>query len=282
MAGVAVVTDSSAYLPPALAEASGLTLVSQYVRVGDQLRAEDEVDGEAFFEELRSGDEMPSSQHPPAEDFAAAYRPLVNGGHDVVSVHTAKALSGTYDAACRAASSYDGHVRVLDSQSAAGGLGLIALAAARRAAAGEGADAVMAAADETRAALKLWFALDTLEFLRRSGRIGAASSLIGSTLLIKPILTIEDGAMRPVEQVRTASRAFERMVDYARQRHASGADAWFVQHVQAPDTAERLVESCREVFGGPPVFVSEIGASVGSNTGPGLIGFGAVPARLLA
>ena len=281
MAGVAVVSDSSAYLPTALAEASGLTLVAQYVRVGDSLRPEDEVDGEAFFEELRSGDQMPSSQHPPPEDFTAAYEPLINAGHDVVSIHTAKALSGTHAAASEAAAAYEGRVRVVDSQSAAGGLGVIALAAARRAAAGESAEGVMAAADETRAALKLWFALDTLEFLRRAGRIGAASSLIGSTLLIKPILTIEDGAMRPVEQVRTAARAFERMVDYARQRHASGADAWFVQHVQAPETAERLVASAREVFGGPPVFVSEIGPSVGSNTGPGLIGVGAVPARLL-
>ena len=281
MAGVAVVSDSSAYLPPALADASGLTLVSQYVRVGDRLAAEGDVDGEQFFEELRSGDRMPSSQHPPPEDFTAAYGPLVDGGHDVVSIHTARALSGTFDSASEAAAAYDGRVQVVDSQSAAGGLGLIALAAARRAAAGESAEAVIAAADETRAALKLWFALDTLEFLRRAGRIGAASSLIGSTLLIKPILTIEDGAMRPVEQVRTAARAFERMVDYARQRHGSGADAWFVQHVQAPDTADRLVEACREVFGGPPVFCSEIGPSVGSNTGPGLIGLGAVPARLL-
>lgn len=282
MAGVAVVSDSSAYLPPALADASGLTLVAQYVRLGNGLKPEDEVDGEAFFEELRSGDRMPSSQHPPPEDFAAAYEPLVRQGHDVVSVHTARALSGTYDAASEAAAAYDGRVKVIDSQSAAGGLGLIALAAARRAAAGEDADGVVAAADETRGALKLWFALDTLEFLRRAGRIGAASSLIGSTLLIKPILTIEDGAMRPVEQVRTAARAFQRMVDYARQRHESGADAWFVQHVQAPDTADRLVESCRDVFGGPPVFCSEIGPSVGSNTGPGLIGLGAIPARLLA
>ena len=282
MAGVAVVSDSSAYLPPALAAASGLTLVSQYVRVGDRLEVEGDVDGDAFFEQLRSGDRLPSSQHPPAEDFAAAYEPLVRDGHDVVSVHTAKALSGTYDSAAAAASEFDGRVQVVDSQSAAGGLGVIALAAARRAAAGESADDVVAAAEETRAALKLWFAVDTLEFLRRSGRIGAASSLIGSTLLIKPILTIEDGSMRPVEQVRTALRAFERMVDYARQRHGSGADAWFVQHVQAPDTAARLVESCHDVFGGPPVFVSEIGPAVGSNTGPGLIGLGAVPARLLA
>jgi fatty acid-binding protein DegV len=84
-----------------------------------------------------------------------------------------------------------------------------------------------------------------------------------------------------VEQVRTAERAFERMVDYARQRSESGAGAWAVQHVQAPDTAERLVVACKEVFGSSPVFVSEIGAVVGASTGPGLIGLAALPARLL-
>jgi fatty acid-binding protein DegV len=104
---------------------------------------------------------------------------------------------------------------------------------------------------------------------------------VGSTLRVKPILTIEDGQMTPVERVRTASQAFERLVDYARQRHASGADAWFVQHVRSPELADELVERAREVFGADPVFCSEIGAVVGAHTGPGLLGVGAIPARLL-
>ena len=97
---------------------------------------------------------------------------------------------------------------------------------------------------EARAELKIWFAVDTLEFLRRGGRIGAASAWIGSTLKVKPILTVES-EMTPVERVRTSSRAFERMVDYARQRHESGADAWAVQHIPAPDQGAELVERCR-------------------------------------
>jgi DegV family protein with EDD domain len=95
----------------------------------------------------------------------------------------------------------------------------------------------------------MWFAIDSLEFLRRSGRIGAASAWVGSTLRVKPILTIEDGQMTPVERVRTTERAFERLVDYARQRHASGADAWVVQHVRSPELADRLTDRAREVFG---------------------------------
>jgi DegV family protein with EDD domain len=126
----------------------------------------------------------------------------------------------------------------------------------------------------------MWFAIDTLEFLKRSGRIGAASAWLGSTLKIKPILTVES-EMAPVERVRTAKRSFERMVDYARDRHESGADGWVVQHIQAPDEAARLVERGREIFGTEPVFVSEIGPVIGTHVGPGLIGAGGLPRRLM-
>jgi DegV family protein with EDD domain len=127
----------------------------------------------------------------------------------------------------------------------------------------------------------MWFAIDTLEYLKRGGRIGAASAWIGSTLRIKPILTVES-EMTPVERVRTSSRAFDRMVDYARQRQASGADGWVVQHIQSSDEAARLMERCREIFGNDPLFSSEIGPVLGAHTGPGLLGVGSIPARCLA
>jgi DegV family protein with EDD domain len=198
-------------------------------------------------------------------------------------VHSSGKLSRTTEAAAEAAAQLgaEDRVHVIDSEYIGGGLGLIALAAARRAAAGESAERVVATVHDARAELKMWFAIDTLEFLRRSGRIGAASAWIGSTLSVKPILTIEGGQMMPVERVRTSQRAFERLVDYARQRHSSGADAWFVQHVRSPEQAELLIERVREVFETEPIFVSEIGAVVGTHTGPGLIGLGALPARLL-
>jgi DegV family protein with EDD domain len=126
----------------------------------------------------------------------------------------------------------------------------------------------------------MWFAIDTLEFLKRSGRIGAASAWLGSTLKIKPILTLES-EMTPVERVRTSKRAFERMVDYARQRHESGMNAWVVQHIQAHDQAAALADRCREVFGNEPVFVSEIGPVLGAHTGPGLLGVGSIQEGML-
>jgi DegV family protein with EDD domain len=139
---------------------------------------------------------------------------------------------------------------------------------------------VLADARAAREALKMWFAVDTLEFLKRSGRIGGAAAWIGSTLKIKPILTVES-EMAPVERVRTSRRAFERMVDYARQRQESGADGWVVQHIQAHDEAERLIDACREVFGCEPAFTSEIGPVLAAHTGPGLLGVGGVPRPML-
>ena len=136
-------------------------------------------------------------------------------------------------------------------------------------------------AREARKALKIWFCVDTLEYLRRGGRMGKAQAWIGGTLKIKPILSLEY-EITPVERVRTAGRAFERMVDYARQRHESGADGWVVQHIQRPDEAAALAERCRELFGSECVFTSEVGPVIGTYTGPGLLGVGVIPRSLLS
>jgi DegV family protein with EDD domain len=128
--------------------------------------------------------------------------------------------------------------------------------------------------------LKMWFAVDTLEYLRKGGRIGGASAWIGGALKIKPILTI-DREIVPVERVRTRSRSLERLRGYARQLHESGADAWVVQHIQDPETAEVLATDCREIFQSEPAFISEIGPVIGAHVGPGLIGLGAIPWPIL-
>src|SRR5215216_6991476 len=284
MTPVAVVTDSTSYLPPELIERHGLTVVPLYVVFGgDRTVPEIEItDYPAFFEELRTAEKLPTTSQPSVGDFTAAYEPLLAAGNEVVSVHISGGLSGTPEAARQAKETLtrDGKggelIEVVDSTTAAGGLGFMVLAAAK--AARDGATAKEAAEHvaEARKALKLWFAIDTLEFLKRGGRIGAASAWIGSTLRVKPILTVE-GEMTPVERVRTSSRAFERMIDYARQRHESGADAWSAQHIHAPDQCAALIERCTEVFGVGPTIVSELGPVLAAHTGPGLLGTGSVP-----
>ena len=284
MTGVAVVSDSNAYLPGQLAQANGLTMLQQYVCFADGRRVhEDDVDLDAFFEEMRSAEQLPTTTHPTTEDFRTAYEQLLASAEAIVSVHSSGQLSQTVEAAAEAAEQLGAtdRIHVVDSLSAGGGLGVIALAAARRAAAGESAERVVATAEDARSEMKMWFAIDSLEFLRRGRRIGAASAWVGSTLRVKPILTMEDGQMKPVERVRSAERALERLVDYARQRHSSGADAWVVQHVRSPELADKLTDRAREVFGTDPVFCSEIGAVVGAHVGPGLLGLGGLPPRLL-
>jgi DegV family protein with EDD domain len=165
---------------------------------------------------------------------------------------------------------------VIDSQSAAGGLGIVVLAAARAARAGAGAEDVVERERAARADLKMWFAVDTLEYLRRGGRIGAAQAWLGSALKIKPILTLE-AEITPIERVRTGKRALERLFEYAQQRQADGADGWVVQHIQAAEQAERLVADTTELMGKPPLFVSEVGPVIGTHVGPGLVGVGGVP-----
>jgi DegV family protein with EDD domain len=286
MASVAVVTDTTHYLPRELADANDLHQVSLYVHwQGRADRESDLPDFDAYYEYLRTASELPTTSQPSVGDFVAVYEPLLADGRDVVSIHLAAGMSGTYESALQAKAQMDergagGRIEVMDSATACGGFGFVALAAAAAARAGGDIDAVVRRARETREALKMWFCIDTLEFLRRGGRIAAASAWLGTTLRIKPILTVES-EITPVERVRTAGRAFERMVDYLDSRHDDGADAWVVQHIQAADQAERLAARGREIFGSDPLFVSEIGPVIGTHVGPGLIGVGGVPARLL-
>jgi DegV family protein with EDD domain len=283
MSRVAVVADTTGYLPRNVVLEHDIRLVSLYVNFGaDRTEREDSLDLEKFYDDLRSAEQLPTTSQPAVGDFIAAYKPLLAEGHDIVSVHISAGLSGTCDAARQAAEQLerDGkggeRVRVFDSATGAGGTGLMALVAARRAEAGDDLDTVLAKVEAARSDLKIWFAVDTLEYLKRGGRIGAASAWIGSTLKIKPILSVES-EMVPVERVRTSGRAFERLVEYARERHGSAADAWVVQHIRSQAQADELAARCREIFGCEPVFLSEIGPVLGAHVGPGLLGVGSIP-----
>jgi len=283
---VAVVTDTTHYLPREMSEAEGIRLVSLYVNwPGIQEREVDMADFEDFYGRLRAARELPTTSQPSIGDFLAAYEPLLADGCDIVSIHLAGGISGTVHAARQAAAQcaergLGGRIEVIDSETACGGFGLLALGAARTAQAGGDLDAVVRSARDVRAALKIWFAVDTLEFLQRGGRIGKAQAMVGAALKIKPILSLESEIV-PVERVRTAGRAFERMVDYMLARRDDGADGWVVQHIQAPEEAARLVERGREIFGSEPLFVSEVGPVIGTHVGPGLLGVGGVPRELV-
>jgi len=287
-AQTAVVCDTTAYLPSALIAERGIQTISLYVSVDGEQRRESEItDYAAFYEKLRASESGATTSQPSIGDFLAVYEPLLDAGKEVVSIHISAGISGTFEAAGQARERLieEGkggeRVHVYDSRSAAGGMGLSVLAASAAAIGGADGEEALARAEQARQSLKMWFAIDTLEYLRRGGRIGGARAWIGGALKIKPILTLEE-EITPVERVRTRARSLERLRGYARQRHDSGADGWVVQHIQDDETANALIEDCYEIFGCGPVFTSEIGAVLGAHVGPGLLGVGSVRTELVS
>jgi DegV family protein with EDD domain len=287
MAGVAVVTDTTHYLPAEVVQRHGLHEVSLYVNWDGRTDREcDLPDYEAFYEHLRSASTLPSTSQPSVGDFLAVYEPLLERGDDVLSIHLSGGLSGTVQAAEQAREALvergiaPERLHVLDSETGCAGHGLMAVAAAN--ALRDGADMAGAAdvARRLRERTRLFFAVDTLEYLRRGGRIGAAQAWVGSALKIKPILTIER-EIQPIERVRTAGRAFERLVEYLQERHDAGGDVFFIQHIRAHDVAERMAERGRAIYGRDPEFVAEIGPVIGTHVGPGLIGVTGLPSSVL-
>jgi DegV family protein with EDD domain len=285
MPGVAVVTDSTHYLPRDVVARHGLHEVSLYLNWnGKTIRESDITDYDAFYDELRSSSELPSTSQPSVGDFIAAYEPLLDAGQDIVSIHISGGVSGTVHAAEQARDSLvergieAERIRVVDSYTGCAVLGLVAIGAANAARDGADVAGAVAAAERVRAEARIWFAVETLEYLRRGGRIGAASAWLGSALKIKPILTME-GEIRPLERVRTSRRALDRLVEFWEARHSDGCDLFFIQHIQAHDVAERLAERGRAIFGRNPEIMSEMGPVIGAHVGPGAIGVSALPSR---
>lgn len=278
----ALVTDTTSYLAPEVLKRHDIHLVSLYVGLEGEQQREiellDDLDG--FYERLRASEEAVTTSQPSVGDFLAVYEPLLAEGREIVSIHISAGISGTYETAVQAQERLiaDGkggeRIRVVDSRTAAGGMAMVVLGAASAAEEGGSGEQIAARAEEARSNLKLWFAVDTLEYLRRGGRIGTAGAWIGTTLKIKPILTFEE-EVTPVERVRTRARSIERLVGYAKQRHEDGADAWVVNHIQDPEAAESLIEECRPIFSSEPAVISEMGPVVGAHVGPGLLGIGA-------
>lgn len=272
---MAVVTDSTAYLPPGLAEEHEVAVVPLHVVLGRRTGVEGrQVSPEDVAGALRERRVEVTTSRPTPAEFAAAYRE--SGARQVCSVHLSAALSGTIDAARLGAREVEPEgvdVRVLDARTIAMGLGFAVLAAARAAQAGAGLDEVEAVARQAAAGTSLLFYVDTLEHLRRGGRIGAAAALLGTALAVKPLLHVVDGAIAPLERVRTTARALARMEDRAVDAAGDGPVDVAVHHLAAPERAVELAARLRARLPGlVALHVSEVGAVVGAHVGPGLLG----------
>jgi DegV family protein with EDD domain len=270
---VAVVTDSTAYLPEGLADKHEIGVVPLHVVLGMRSGCEgiDVSPGDvaAALSERRV---QVSTSRPTPSELAAAYRAA--DAPCIVSIHLSAALSGTVDAARLAAVEVEAEgieVRVIDSGTIAMGLGFAVLAAAEAATGGASADEVEAAVG--RADTTTLFYVDTLEHLRRGGRIGAAAALVGTALAVKPLLHVLNGQIAPLEKVRTSSKALARLEQLAVERAGDGPVDLGVHHLAATDKAQALADRLRpRVPGLQSLYVSEVGAVVGAHVGPGLLG----------
>ncbi|MCL6549710.1 MAG: DegV family protein [Acidothermus cellulolyticus] len=269
---VAVVTDSTAYFPSD-AVVDGIAVIPLTVLAdGVAFREPEEMPPSKAVELLRRGVRLTTSRPSPAV-FARTYEKLLSGGAEgIVSVHVSGRLSGTVEAAHIAARHVGGDIRVVDSESVGMGMGFAVLAGQAAARSGANLDRVHQVVERVLRATRLYCYVDTLEFLRRGGRLGTVPALVGTALAVKPILAVEDGRLVPIERVRTAARGLTRLADIAAEYADGFPVSVTVHHLDAAFRADRLAADLdarlphlRELY------VAEIGAVVGAHTGPGTV-----------
>ncbi|MDQ1586074.1 MAG: fatty acid kinase fatty acid binding subunit [Actinomycetota bacterium] len=272
-ASTAIITDSTAYLPRSLVADNDIRVVPLQVVIGGTAYDEgSEASAATVAQALRSWTPVSTSRPGPFA-FLSAYEQAAEEGADgIVSIHLSADMSGTYESAVLAAKDAPVPVRVVDSRSLGMGLGYAVVTAAQLAASGAGVDDVATAAEKRAASSKTVFYVDTLEYLRRGGRIGAAAAFLGSALAVKPLLHLVDGHIEPLEKVRTAARAISRLEEVA-VGHAGDAEVDVaVHHLVNRDRADSLAERLRERL--PRLGrleISEVGAVVGVHVGPGML-----------
>jgi DegV family protein with EDD domain len=278
---VAIVTDSTADLPPDLARLRQITVVPLTLNFdGQSLLDGVDIRPDEFYRRLHSVTTHPTTSQPSPGRFADVYKSLLADHDSVVSIHISQKLSGTYESARQAAAMTDtNRVRVIDSELVSMSLGLITLAASSLAASGKDAAAIEAKVLEMRPSIQTYFSVATLEFLRRGGRIGNASALVGSVLQVKPVLCIRDGLVTPLERVRTFDRALNRVVELTREVDRGHGVCVIVGHADAEADAERIGRELDSVA--ETLMIQPLGPVVGAHAGPGVVGVGCYPAELL-
>jgi DegV family protein with EDD domain len=275
---VALVTDSTADLPAELLKGRNISVVPLTLRLGGK----DYLDGiditpDAFYKQLVASGGLAATSQPATGRFAELYERLLMENDAVLSLHLSSDLSGTYGAARQAADMAGrGQVTVVDTRLVSLALGLIVLAARQALDAGASPAEAWEQLMPLRDAMRIYFVVGSLEYLRRGGRIGRAGALAGSLLQIKPVLTLSGGVVSPMERVRTADRALARVIDLTRE--PAGQLCAAVGHTACPETAQRLVAGIEDRC--ESLLLLPVGPVVGAHTGPGLIGIGSYPAEL--
>lgn len=284
MSKVVLVTDSTSDIPPATRERLGIEMVPLRVIFGEESYLDNVTLLPAqFYDKLKSSSALPTTSQPSPAQFLEVYERILAEGNSVVSVHLSSAMSGTYQSATIARSMLDddSKVTVIDSRSASYGYGALVVSAAEAAARGASLAEVEAEVLRLRKEMRLYFLVNTLEYLQKGGRIGKAAAIFGTLLNIKPILTIgDDGVIFPIDKVRGQKRAIARVVELLESDFGPGAaiDLAVVDTPGDTAAADDLVEALRARFNVAGFHRSEIGSVVGTHAGPGTAGLFVFPA----
>jgi DegV family protein with EDD domain len=274
-----LVTDSTAYLPPETKSEYGIHTISLKVIVGD--RTYDEEGGltkDEFYRLLADVATAPTTSQPSAGEFMALYEKLVGGDDEVISIHISEPLSGTVPNARAAARELaPDRIHVVDSRSASIGLLVMVTAAAEALRAGKDRAQVLSLLERMIDQTCVFFSVETLEYLHKGGRIGAAARFLGTLLNIKPILYLHEGRIQPLDKVRTSKRARRRILDEVVQAVGQKPVRVAITHIQCPDAGEEMAARAREALNCVWLNLSEAGPVVGSHVGPGTVGIAACP-----
>jgi DegV family protein with EDD domain len=281
MMAIKIVTDSTAYLPADFVARHDIRVVPLSVVFGERAYREGiDISNEEFYRLLAASPKLPSTSQPPPGDFQAIYADLVAAGHEVISIHLSGRLSGAVEAARIAAQMVpEGRVHVVDSRSTSIGLAMMVIRAAEAVAQGRDLSHILPHLEQMIRDLNVVLVLDTLEYVEKGGRIGAARALLGTLLKIKPILKLEEGQVVPFTTVRTRRKAIAFMFDHlAEVAHGRPVYA-AVTHAQVPDEMEELQRMMRERLNCVDLFTVESGPVIGTHGGPGLLGAVTCPAE---
>lgn len=273
---VRIVTDSTADLPPELAHELGIAVVPLSVIFGDDVyRDKVDITHDLFYEKLVTNKVLPTTSAPSVGDFLAVYEPLLKETDEIVSIHISSKLSATYNNACTAAqylADKGARIEVVDSLSVSFGIMFMATAAARAAKAGATVEKIRALVGGMIPRIRISVVLDTLEYVRRGGRIGRARAFLGTVLRVKPLLSIRDGEVHPEERVRTMAMALERMfqiaISYPRIEEVG------IGYSTNPQEAEQLRRRLETALPAAVIHVTRLGPVLGVHGGPGVIGVG--------
>ncbi len=278
---VAIVTDSTADIPAQLARTRSITVVPLTLHFeGRSLLDGVDIKPSEFYRKLPNATTHPTTSQPSPGRFAETYAELLSNHSEVVSIHISEKLSGTYASAVQGAEVTDPkRVHVLDSELVSMSLGLLTLAASELASQGATAETVIERMTAMREQVQTYFSVATLEFLRRGGRIGRASALLGSVLQVKPVLCIRDGLVTPLERVRTFDRALNRVVELTRDVDRGKGLCVIVGHADAETDAQRVAHELEPIA--ETLMIQPLGPVVGAHAGPGVVGVGCYPADLL-